>query len=252
MTESPPLRFMVGGVQKCGTTALHAYLTAHPGLAMSREKETHFFDRETGIDWNSPDYTLLDDQFSAAPTGALRGEATPITLYWTPAHARIFRYNPEMRFIFMFRPPAERAWSHWLMSRSRGLEPLSFSKAIREGRARVLDDFSSPMGLTRLHSYVERGYYGRQLIHLTSLFPKSQMLFLKQEDLILHQAETLNRIAIFLKISPFPRIDPIRIHVSPSRGRTQMKDADRTYLDHLYRRDQITFREMTGIEFETK
>ena len=37
-------RFIVLGVQKCGTTALYGYICQHPHVLTARRKETHFFD----------------------------------------------------------------------------------------------------------------------------------------------------------------------------------------------------------------
>lgn len=249
--DAQTIRFLIGGAQKCGTSALAAYLAQHPDLAMSRDKETHFFNREVDADWRTPDYRPLHDQFADPEPGVLRGEATPVTIYWTPAHARIFRYNPEMRFILLFRPPIERAWSHWRMLRGRGREPLDFSSAIREGRARVLDDMGSPMGLRRHYSYVERGFYGRQLRHLTSYFPRSQMLFLNQTDLRSDPGATLGRVCDFLGIPRFGRVDPIERNASPSSHGVGIDDADADYLAEIFREDQRLFTDMTGIRFGT-
>lgn len=49
---APPFRldFIVGGVQKAGTTSLFGYLSAHPQLLAPSQKETHFFDNEK-LDW---------------------------------------------------------------------------------------------------------------------------------------------------------------------------------------------------------
>jgi len=35
---------LIIGVQKGGTTSLHNYLSQHPTLSSSKEKELHFFD----------------------------------------------------------------------------------------------------------------------------------------------------------------------------------------------------------------
>ena len=37
------INFIVAGVQKAGTTALHHYLSSHPEIEMSKQKELHFF-----------------------------------------------------------------------------------------------------------------------------------------------------------------------------------------------------------------
>eukprot|EP00940_MAST-03C_sp_MAST-3C-sp2_P003562 g3562.t1 len=42
LEDSP--RFVILGVQKCGTTALYAYLCDHPRVISAVRKETHFFD----------------------------------------------------------------------------------------------------------------------------------------------------------------------------------------------------------------
>ena len=83
------LAFVIGGAQKSGTSTLDALLRLHPALQMARKKETHFFDDET-LDWNAPDTALLD-AFYDPQDGRMRGESTPITLYWRPAQHRLVR-----------------------------------------------------------------------------------------------------------------------------------------------------------------
>ena len=47
------LQFLVAGVQKGATSALHYYLRQHPDLYLPTKKELHFFDNEK-IDWSEP------------------------------------------------------------------------------------------------------------------------------------------------------------------------------------------------------
>ncbi|RYG21799.1 MAG: sulfotransferase, partial [Burkholderiales bacterium] len=109
---TPLVNFIVVGVQKAGTTALFDYLGDSPAVALSKVKEVHFFDDET-VDWAKPDYGPYHAQFETADPIALRGEATPIYLYWPHSLERIAAYNPDIRLIVMLRDPVERAWSHW-------------------------------------------------------------------------------------------------------------------------------------------
>src|SRR5579872_1958564 len=102
MTESK-LNFVIGGAQKCGTTTLYHIFLCHPQIQMATLKETHFFDDESR-DWQNPDYSELDSYFST-DDNRLRGEATPITLYWRPAIRRLRDYNPNLKFIFLLRDP---------------------------------------------------------------------------------------------------------------------------------------------------
>lgn len=238
------VRFLIAGVQKCGTSALDAYLRRHPALEMATPKEAHFFDRETGVDWRAPDYAPLHAHYSTE--GRMRGEATPITLYWTPAHYRVLRYNPDMKFILMFRDPVERAWSHWKMNRANGWETLPFAEAIRAGRTRVLDD-PGPSGLSRRLSYVERGYYGRQIAELAKLFPLTNMLFLTQEELSRSPDTALAKATAFLDIAPMAPVTPERVNMSRWNNGDRLDAADRAYLDDLYQVDLAQFHSLTGL-----
>lgn len=108
------LDFFVVGVQKAGTTALHEMLSRRPDIQMASGKEVHFFDDET-INWNEPDCDRLHSRFSWKPA-RVRGEATPITIYWPNALERLHAYNPNAKIIVALRHPAPApsrtgAWS---------------------------------------------------------------------------------------------------------------------------------------------
>lgn len=240
-----PVTFLIAGVQKCGTSALDAYLRHNDKVEMASPKETHFFDRESGVDWRAPDYGVLERHYQREV--AVRGEATPITLYWTPAHYRVLRYNPDMKFILLFRDPVERAWSHWKMNKANGWDNLGFSDAIRHGRLRVLDE-AGPNGLSRRLSYVERGYYGRQLDELMKLFPKEHCLFLKQEDLKVDPQSVVQQATDFLGVPPGTIGQHKTVNASRWTDDVAMSDEDRDYLSGLYSEDQKRFEEITGLK----
>ena len=190
--------FLVAGAQKAGTTALFDYLAEMPALELPPVKETHFFDDEERVDWSAPDYERYHALFSERDR--LWGEATPIYFYWPNALERIRAYNPAMRLIFLFRDPIERAWSHWKMEYARGKETKPFGWCIREGRARMANG-SPYRGFHRVYSYVERGFYGRQLARALRLFPRDQILVLASEELKRDPTATLGTICRFLGIA---------------------------------------------------
>jgi len=190
--------FLIAGVQKAGTTALFDYLAEIPGLELPAVKEAHFFDDEERVDWAAPDYAPYHALF--ADPGRLWGEATPIYLYWPNALERIRAYNPAMRLILLFRDPVERAWSHWKMEYARGKETEPFAWCIRDGRARMAEGTPYP-GFHRVYSYVERGFYGRQLARLTALFPRDQLLLLGSSALRRDPTATIGSICAFLGVS---------------------------------------------------
>lgn len=235
--------FIIAGVQKAGTTALFDYLSDDPNLSLSRVKEVHFFDDET-VDWQDPDYGPYHAQFDWTAPG-LKGEATPIYIYWPHSLERIAAYNPDMRLIVMLRDPVERAWSHWRMETSRGVETHPFSWCIRQGRTRLMT--ATPWGHHREFSYVERGFYAEQVARLLSLFPRGQVLFLTAEGLKGEPNETLAAVSRFLGTPAPAPVTHRDVHVGQEMA--GLLEADVAFLRSLYARDMARLAELTGIEF---
>lgn len=255
MSPRPLVTFIVAGAQKGGTTALYDYLAEDPAIAMARIKETHFFDDEDR-DWKRPDYGAYHALFEP-PAGRPCGEATPIYLYWPGCLERICAYNPAMRLIVLLRDPVERAWSHWRMEHFRGVEPLSFSEAIRGGRARL---FASrppdrPWGYHREFSYVERGFYGEQVERLFAIFPREQALILRSAALQDAPAETLAQVRAFIGAPDAPPdgppVGPRRVHVGATEEGLDLSPADAAFLRELYARDDARLKALVGFGFQS-
>ncbi|MFD0937733.1 sulfotransferase domain-containing protein [Methylobacterium trifolii] len=246
MADDPSVKFVIGGVQKGGTTALFEHLRGHPALQMAACKEVHFFDREGDVDWSAPDYAAYHAAFHP-PDGRLRGEATPIYLYWPESLPRMRAYDPRMRLIFLFRDPVERAYSHWKMEMARGYDDRPFSWAIRQGRARV-DDPAAP-GHHRVYSYVERGFYAAQIERAYALFAQADILLLDSQALGTEPDAVLDQVCRFLGVPGFEGPQgAVRANVGPEPGRfPPMSADDRAYLGELYAEDQRRFAQMTGL-----
>ncbi len=239
--------FLVGGVQKGGTTALHAHLADLPGVRLASVKEAHFFDDET-VDWAAPDYGPYHALFPPQDDRPA-GEVTPIYLYWPNCLERIAAYDAGIKLVFLFRDPVERAWSQWRMEYARGWETEPFAWAIREGRARV--DTPEAPGHHRVFSYVERGFYGAQLERLFALFPREQVLLLRSEDLKRESDATVRRVCRFIGAEePVEAVAPRRELVGKDidYGGSTLTEADRRYLRGLYREDTQTFARLSGLD----
>jgi hypothetical protein len=239
----------IAGVQKAGTTSLYAHFCEHPQLAAGNTKELHYFDDE-GLDWMQPDYERFHACFDRASEGRIRFDATPIYMFWPRALERMRRYNPQARLIVLFREPIDRAYSSWSMEQRRGVDPLPFGEAIRVGRARLpLDDPTAPVW--RIHSYVERGFYGRQVATALSLFPREQLLFLRSSALAQDCRATLRAVSDFLDVQPFPDTGPKFLHQRPSSSTTApMRPEDRRHLQCLYHADTVRFAALSGVRVD--
>lgn len=240
------VNFIIAGVQKAGTTALYDYLAEDPNIGLSKVKEVHFFDDES-IDWAAPDYAPYHAQFDAAGP-LIRGEATPIYLYWPRSLERIAAYNPKARIIVMLRDPVERAWSHWKMEYARGAETEAFAWCIRQGRRRLLA--AQPWGAHREFSYVERGFYGEQVERLLNLFPREQVLIAKADDLRRDPNATLAAVNAFLGVPPPRAVTSRDVHVGREMDYGgDLTDEDAAFLRMLYARDLARLEALTGVAF---
>lgn len=205
----PLPEFLIAGVPKAGTTALHAALTRHPELYLPGVKEPKFFltdgppprnggpgDVQTYQEhvWRRSDYEAL---FDPAPAGTLRGEATPFYLYENDTHDRIRALIPGAKLILLLRDPVDRAHSNWTHLWNAGLEPepdfLTACHAESSRRA---------AGWAPFWHYVSLGLYGRQVQHLYKVFPREQVLLLRYRDLKDAPAATLDRVSTFLGVQP--------------------------------------------------
>ncbi|MFN8392955.1 MAG: sulfotransferase domain-containing protein [Bdellovibrionota bacterium] len=197
--------FVIGGAQKCGTTALWKALSEHPQICMSRQKEVHFFDQDRFFTSNDVAYDEYHKHFLLTPDHRRIGEATPIYLFWRPCAGRIVEYNPAMRWILLLRNPVDRAYSHFMMSRALGSTNLSLEEVI-EKEQKLL-----PGVQDRVYSCLSRGMYSEQLERLFALFPKEQVLVLKSDDLR-HDQNVLPRIFNFLEVDAYPGATVQEIH----------------------------------------
>jgi hypothetical protein len=199
--------FLIAGVPKAGTTALHAALTGHPELFLTAVKEPKFFltdgppptsggpgDVQTYQEhvWRRDDYEAL---FEPAPPGTLRGEATPFYLYDLKAHDRIQALVPDVKLIVLLRDPVDRAHSNWTHLWVAGLEEeADFLAACRAEPAR------RDAGWADFWHYTGLGLYGAQLEHLYQRFRRDHVLALRYRDLKDRPAETLDRVCAFLGV----------------------------------------------------
>lgn len=252
--STPRLSFLIGGVQKGGTTALARYLSAHPSISLPRQKEAHVFDAPDFDDsWSREQIDArFAPLFDCLHGGRVYGDATPITILHPRLIRRVAAYNPEMRWIILLRDPVGRAISHYYMEAARGNERRGLFMAILAERRRLdghQDDWSlnSPL---RIHSYVARGRYSRQLDVLTEHFPRSQILLLRSVDLELEPATCVAQVASFLGLSSMsPGVEYRRVFEGGYRVPPQWSPG-RVLLRWLLRKEGSSLRRRYGISLE--
>jgi hypothetical protein len=188
------------GVQRSGTTTLYNLLKQHPEIYVSQNKETKFFQYdelyEKGINYYSSRY------FKDVTNQKAIGETDPCYIYFAKTAKRIHDdLGEKMKFIVIFRNPVNRAYSQYWMEKAKRFESLSFEDAIKKESGRL----KSSIHLVRSRfSYIDRGFYAKQLKEFLKCFPKENFLFLVyEEDFYENLGFTMNKLTDFLGVSRF-------------------------------------------------
>ncbi len=210
--------FLIVGHPKCGTTAMHYMLRAHPQVHMPM-KEPRFFAQELRSRFRRlgpgtlpstlAEYMAL---FAGAAPDQRVGEASPQYLRSTQAAARIAEVVPQARIIAILREPASFLRSFHLQALHNNVEvETDFAKALaleparRRGRHIPLLS-QAPQALL----YSDHVRYVEQLKRFDAVFPREQMLVLIYDDLRNDNEGTMRRVLRFLDVDDTLTIEPVR------------------------------------------
>jgi len=232
--EAIPIRLLVVGSQKAGTTSLHSYLGQHPCLVSPKMKEIQFFWRddmyELGTDWYAKHFYKFRKKMEQN-VAYQAFDATPDNLYFPAVAQRIKDYKADMRIVIILREPVSRAYSAWNMYKQLyvqyqkipfidvggWLTPAYIKNATSNLRNVLFADSNFPTfeAITDLEkqliaekssylepSFLRRGFYAEQIARYYEHFPKEQILILTNKDLKQNVTMQLNRILTFLDLPP--------------------------------------------------
>lgn len=186
MTASPgslPTFFVIGAA-KCGTTSLHHYLSLHPEISMSAQKEPQVFAR---ADYWSELGRYAPLLSAGAPA---RGESSAVYSQfprWVKVPERIADVNPEARFLYLVGDPLARVVAHYTQHVADGKEERSLAEALR--RFERLDSL-----------YVCPSRYATQVRAYLDWFPADRLLVVDQDELRNRRPETMAEIFRFLEV----------------------------------------------------
>ncbi|GAB5563387.1 MAG: hypothetical protein Wins2KO_04500 [Winogradskyella sp.] len=189
------LNFMCVGVQKAGTSSIHDILSQNPNISLPIYKETHFFCEDEKFN-KGLDYYF--NFFFKKTDSKYKGEIDPEYSYFTGSAEKIYDAFGKIKIVFVLRNPVERAYSHYLMTKRRGLENLTFLDALNAEKDRLTSYF----GQTH-YSYINRGYYIKQLESFENVFGKENIRVLFFEDLISNPEKLIRNLSEFVGIGNF-------------------------------------------------
>ena len=213
------VNFLVMGAAKCGTTALYIYLKENPDICLSRIKEMSFFDDdyENGFDW-------YHSYFEINKNTKILGEVAVNYMYQQISWQRIKDYNPDMKLVFMFRDPCDRAYSLYLMHQDMPHRALR----IEQGKKQKLPPFKKQIKKDK--RYVKEGLYAYHILELQKLFPLKNMYFIRMNDLLYHTQDTMDKLFDFLEVGRH-KVSKEGMMIIPLGGRTKEVDRKPNYLE---------------------
>ena len=192
--------FFIVGAPKAGTTSLYHYLSAHPQVEMSRQKETDYFSdkaiHEQGMYYAKNRVDTLDkyESLFVQKESVVYGEASVSYLFYENVAEDIKKYNPNAKIIIMLRNPIERAFSHYLMDYRLGLISDSFENVLaKKSKHKNAHLF--------YQQYIEVSKYAKQIQRYLDFFKKENILFIDYEDFKKNVSKTVDQVYNFLNIS---------------------------------------------------
>lgn len=189
------LEFVIVGAQKAGTTSLHRYLAAHPGIFLPEEKELDFFGTAERFE-RGP--RLLDRHFREARPEHVLGLSYVGMMFLPGAAQRVQAYRPAMKIVAVLRNPVERAYSAYWYHRRTGWER---SATFEEALARETEP-SGADPVTAAMSYRRNGCYVEQLRPYLERFGPDRVRLLLTEELRDAPGRVVGEIAAWLGAGP--------------------------------------------------
>ena len=192
--------FFIVGAPKSGTTSLYHYLSEHPQVEMSSQKEPDYFSdkaiHEQGMYYAKNRVDTLDkyESLFVQKESVVYGEASVSYLFYENVAEDIKKYNPNAKIIIMLRDPIERAFSHYLMDYRLGLISDSFENVL----AKISKHKNAHLFYQQ---YIEVSKYSRQIQRYLDFFKKENILFIDYEDFKKNVSKTVDQVYNFLNIS---------------------------------------------------
>lgn len=202
--------FLVIGVPKAGTTSLWHLLRQHPDIYMPKLKEPRFF---VDIPDSSPRHkqvSTLEEYrrlFGGATSEKMLGEASAGYFHNVQDPSEISELLNNPKLVVILRNPIERAFSHFLFSKQKGLEPKSttFRSAIRSKTVSVENGI-------RQRPYVEVGFYNRHLAKWRSSFKEDEINIILFDNFINNSVESVQEVYDFLGVDSSYRPEGVGQH----------------------------------------
>ena len=248
--------FIIIGAQKSGTSSIYYYLSQHPQLLPSFNKEVHFFDGgldssvdnfEKGKPWYCAHFPLNKNISADQKTF----EASPLYIFNPLAPKRIFDLIPQVKIIALLRNPTERAISHYFHEKRFHREPLSIYEAFEKEEQRlgpVIKEKDYKSDIYMHQSYKSRGLYKDQLERYLKYFSMDQILVMSSEMFFTHPDHSLKRMFEFVGVDTDYKVKDLT-PMNVARNRRDVAPEVYEYLNNFFLPHNQALYELVGEDY---
>lgn len=196
--------FFIVGAPKSGTTSLHYYLSQHPDVFMSENKEPCFL----APDFSSPDYPQTEEEYLHCFRGykgeSRVGESTVFYLYSKMAASTIHEFTSNAKIIAMLRNPVDMVASLHAQYLKAGIENISRLQDALEAETDRRKGKRIPKGFRFPKEYLlyrDVGKYAKQLERYFSEFGRDNVHIIIFDDFRQDTASEFAKACHFLDVS---------------------------------------------------
>jgi [heparan sulfate]-glucosamine 3-sulfotransferase 1/[heparan sulfate]-glucosamine 3-sulfotransferase 5 len=185
---------LIAGVSKGGTTTLLRFLNAHPEIAARDGKlpenryTAYFVQNEKTSEW----YRNL---MPCSNADQITVERSPAYFNCNKCPQTISEFNSNMKLIFIFREPTDRAFSQYQMAKRTFIDRnRTFEESVLSTNLKQVKNNSFYIFVSRYQDHVKRWL---------NMFSLDQMLFLDGLTFVSSPSDALNSVEDFLGIERF-------------------------------------------------
>jgi hypothetical protein len=219
--------FFIIGAPKSGTTALFEYLKSHPRIAVSSEKEPHYFCEDfPGFRWAKSADQYLDYFRHATDAHLAVGEASPLYLYSRVAARNIKAFAPDAKIVVMFRSYVDYLLSyhhHTVYNQDETVARFEEAWHLQEER-RAGKQIPSTCREPAFLQYRDVASLGAQLARVYEAFPREQVKVIFFDDFTRNTKAAYEDVLAFLGVptdgrTEFPKVNEAKRHKNALLGR---------------------------------
>jgi len=188
--------FIIVGAAKAGTTSLYHYLSRHPQVFMSAEKEPHHFAPAKWCSHPVPSRREYERWFRDADGFRAVGEASTGYLYYPESPQMIHDAIPDCRIVVILRNPVDRAFSGYCSEVRHGIEKVSFEEALAEERRALRIVRGGEFGF----NYIKKGFVAHLLRKYIELFGSERVHICFFDDLEARPRDLMRELFRFLGV----------------------------------------------------